>query len=82
MAINLYDHNQSAYTATVAMLAETGKAAVMASTEPVVATLVGAVLFHETLTAKSALGVVLVLAAIAALNLKPRRKREPEEKSD
>ena len=58
---------------------ETGKAAVMASTEPVVATLVGAVLFHETLTAKSALGVALVLAAIAALNLKPRRKREPED---
>ena len=29
MAINLYDHNQIAYTAAVAMLAETGKAAVV-----------------------------------------------------
>ncbi len=29
MAINLYDHNQTAYTAAIAMLAETGKAAVV-----------------------------------------------------
>ena len=55
---------------------ETGKAAVMASTEPVVATLVGAVLFHEALTARSVLGVVLVLAAIAALNLRRKGKEQ------
>ncbi len=55
---------------------ETGKAAVMASTEPVVATIVGAVLFDEALTAKAALGVLLVLAAIAALNLKRKPKNE------
>ena len=55
---------------------ETGKAAVMASTEPVVATIVGAALFDEALTVKSALGVLLVLAAIAALNLKRKPKSE------
>ena len=53
---------------------ETGMAAVMASTEPVVATLVGALLFREALTARSALGVGLVIAAIAALNLRPKQK--------
>ena len=55
---------------------ETGKAAVMASTEPVVATLVGAVIFREALTVRSVLGVLLVLAAIAALNLRRKRKDE------
>ena len=59
---------------------ETGKAAVMASTEPVVATLVGAVLFREALTVRSVLGVALVLLAIAALNLK--RKQTPTEKTE
>ena len=48
---------------------ETGKASVMASTEPVVATLLGIFAYHEALTLASAAGVVLVLAAIVVLNL-------------
>ncbi|MBR4157897.1 MAG: EamA family transporter [Oscillospiraceae bacterium] len=59
---------------------ETGKAAVMASTEPVVATLVGAVLFDERLTVRVVLGVALVLLAIAALNL--RQKQSSPEKAE
>ncbi len=55
---------------------ETGKASIMASTEPVVATLVGIFLYQETPTVWSALGVLLVLAAIVILNL-PSRKRTP-----
>ena len=51
---------------------ETGKAAVMASTEPVVATLVGIILYHEKLTLMNLTGVVLVLAAIVVLNRKPK----------
>ena len=55
---------------------ETGKAAVMASSEPVVATLVGVILFREKLTLLNALGVVLVIAAIAALNVRLRGKKK------
>lgn len=52
---------------------ETGRASVMASVEPVVATLVGAVAFHESMSALSYAGVVLVLSAVVLLNVKPGR---------
>jgi drug/metabolite transporter (DMT)-like permease len=48
---------------------ETGKASVMASTEPVVATLMGALLYQEKLPLISVLGVLLVIGAVCALNL-------------
>ena len=48
--------------------AEAGKASVMASIEPVVATIVGLVAFGEKLSVWSVLGIVLVLAAIVLLN--------------
>lgn len=44
-------------------------ASIMASVEPVVATIAGWAVFGETLTALSLAGIVLVLAAIAILNL-------------
>lgn len=53
---------------------ETGKASILASFEPVVATLVGIFVFHETLTPLSALGCVCVLSAVVLLNLKRRQK--------
>lgn len=49
---------------------ENGKASIMASIEPVVATLLGILIFGESLTAAGTIGVVLVLAAIILLNLK------------
>ena len=53
---------------------ENGKASVMASTEPVVATAVGIAVYSEPLTWLNALGVVLVLSAIVMLNIeKPVR---------
>lgn len=52
---------------------EAGAASVVASVEPVVATLVGAVLYHETITPASALGICLVLTAIVLLSIKRRR---------
>ena len=55
---------------------ENGKASIMASIEPVVATLVGLGIYHEKLTALSALGVALVLSAIVLLNLKTKEKTE------
>jgi drug/metabolite transporter (DMT)-like permease len=57
---------------------ETGKASVMASTEPVVATLMGALIYKERLPLISVLGVLLVIGAVCALNLKyTRRKSDP-----
>ena len=49
---------------------ENGKASVLASVEPVVASLVGVIVYRETMTLQSAAGVVLVLAAILLLNRK------------
>ena len=52
---------------------ETGRASIMASVEPVVATIVGAVVFHESMSALSYAGVVLVLSAVVLLNVRTRR---------
>ena len=46
----------------------------MASVEPVVATIVGAVVFHESMSALSYAGVVLVLSAVVLLNVKTKRR--------
>jgi len=48
---------------------EAGKASVMASLEPAVATVVGVVVFHEPLTVPGLAGILLVLLAIVLLNL-------------
>ena len=48
---------------------ENGKAGIMASTEPIVAAILGIIVFSEKLTADTAIGVVMVLAAIAVLNI-------------
>lgn len=53
---------------------ETGKASILASVEPVVATLVGILVFHETLTPIALIGILLVLAAVVLLNLKESQK--------
>ncbi len=55
---------------------ETGKAAIMASLEPVVATLVGVFIFNEQLSLAGAAGVILVLAAIVLLNVKTVKIKE------
>lgn len=49
-------------------------AAIMASIEPVVATIAGVVVFHETMTAMAFLGILLVLGAIVVLNLRQETK--------
>ena len=48
---------------------EAGKGAVMASVEPVVASVMGFIAFHETPTPLGILGIALVLGAVALLNL-------------
>ena len=52
---------------------EPGRAAILATVEPMVATLLGAVVFGESITLLSALGVLLILAAVVLLNMRSRR---------
>jgi len=47
---------------------ETGTASIIASIEPVVATLVGALIYHEVLDLWSLVGIALVLASILLIN--------------
>ena len=47
---------------------EASKAGIIATIEPVVATIVGILCFSETLTLLSSLGIVLILAAVIILN--------------
>ena len=49
---------------------EAGKASIIATVEPVVATLVGIILYREGLSLSAAVGIVLVLGAIVVLNTK------------
>ncbi|MCR5460607.1 MAG: DMT family transporter [Acetatifactor sp.] len=49
---------------------EASKAGIMATLEPVVATLVGITCFSETLTIFAGMGIVMVLAAVIILNVK------------
>ncbi len=52
---------------------EASKASIMASIEPVVATLTGMILYGERPTAAGAIGIVLVLTAVVLLNLPDRQ---------
>lgn len=47
---------------------EASRAAILATVEPLVATLLGVFLFSETLSLSSALGILLILAAVVLLN--------------
>lgn len=51
---------------------ENGAASVMASVEPVVATLLGVFVFHEKPTVSALVGMLLVLIALGVLNLKKK----------
>ncbi len=56
---------------------EASKAGIIATIEPMVATLVGITVFSEPLTIMSASGILLILSAVILLNLK---QRHPETK--
>lgn len=55
---------------------ENGKASVITSVEPVVASLIGVIVYHETMNMFNIVGIVLVLAAIVLLNLNPKKYGE------
>ena len=52
---------------------EASRAGILATIEPLVATLVGIVVFSEPLTLLSGLGIVLILAAVVLLNRKSKQ---------
>jgi len=52
-----------------------GRASIMATVEPVVATLMSVFVFREALSPLSALGILLVLGAIVLMNLAPKSQR-------
>ena len=58
---------------------EASRAGILATVEPMVATLVGILVFHEPLTLMSGLGVLMILAAVILLNLeaKPQNRDIP-----
>ena len=51
---------------------EASRAGILATVEPMVATLVGILVFSEPLTLLSGLGMLLILSAVILLNTKPR----------
>lgn len=53
---------------------EAGKASVMATVEPVVATLVGVIAFSEPLSASGVVGIILVAVSLAMLNIKTKKE--------
>ena len=53
---------------------EAGKASILATIEPLVAAVVGVVIFHEEITFAKAAGMVFIVLAIVVLNLPQRRK--------
>lgn len=53
---------------------EASKAGIIATIEPMVATLIGIIVFSEPLTIMSGAGIVLILTAVIILNLKRKKK--------
>ncbi|MDL2236618.1 DMT family transporter [Christensenellaceae bacterium OttesenSCG-928-K19] len=62
------------YTAGLSRV-ESGQASIIASVEPVVATIIGVLFFHESLTPAGVLGVIAVISALFVLNLRPHAKK-------
>ncbi|MBR7184291.1 MAG: DMT family transporter [Clostridia bacterium] len=54
---------------------ETGRASILSSVEPVVAALVGIIIFSEPITVMGTIGILCVLGAIVLLNIKLKSKR-------
>ena len=58
---------------------EASKAGIMATIEPLVATVIGVVVFTEPLTILSGLGIILILSAVIILNVKVKGKNTSDK---
>ena len=58
---------------------EAGKAGILATIEPLVATLIGIFVYSEPLTLMSGCGIALILSAVVILNIKTRGERRRSE---
>ena len=58
---------------------EAGRASVIATCEPVVASVLGVAVFHETMTPWQGMGILLVLGAVVILSIGDRKKGKQEE---
>lgn len=54
---------------------DNGKASILASVEPVAATLIGVILYKEILSAGEIFGIILVMVAIVMCNLTNKDKK-------
>ena len=54
---------------------DNGKASILASVEPVAATLIGVILYKETLSAGEIFGIILVMVAIVILQIKTKNNK-------
>lgn len=58
---------------------ENSKASIVASVEPVTATVIGAVVFHETITISEAVGIILVIGALVLCSGKNLSKEKTRQ---
>jgi len=65
------------YTAALKNI-EGGKALIIATLEPVVATVIGVAVFKESLNIGNLFGIFLVLGSVILLNIKMRDKNETQ----
>ena len=55
---------------------EASKAGIIATIEPMVATMIGVIVFSEPLTIMSGIGILMILSAVVVLNLKKKSQEE------
>ena len=60
---------------------EASRAAILATIEPLVATLIGVMVFHEYLTGMSVMGIACIIAAIILLNIRLSQSNQDKQKS-
>lgn len=55
---------------------DSGKASIIATVEPIVATIIGVAIYNEKITVSKLVGIVLIIFSIVVLNIKVKNKKE------
>lgn len=61
---------------------ENGEAAMLATAEPVMATLLGVFVLHQAMTAANFFGIVLIIGGIFIINLQRKQRKEEEAEAE